>query len=165
MGQLLLLGRIAAPSSGPWVEAAFSLPSPSLYSQDGSESGFESVRTDPFRLPAVGRPGGFALVLGLLRWRRPEARLLVALSLVPQTLFIYDALPLFFIPRRASEAIALVVLSHFGFLMALNQPNVGSVDAQIMVVGNWVVWCLFLPALLMVLLRPNVAPAGATATS
>jgi hypothetical protein len=47
-----------------------------------------AVRSDPFRLPAIARPGGFLLVLTLLRWRRPEARLLFALAVVPQTLFI-----------------------------------------------------------------------------
>ena len=114
-----------------------------------------AVRSDPFRLPAIARPGGFLLILALLRWRRPEARLVLALSLVPQTLFIYDALPLFFVPRRASEAFALVVLSHFAFLMALNQPNVPDTNSQIVVVGNWIVACLFLPCLAMVLLRRN----------
>jgi hypothetical protein len=114
-----------------------------------------AVRLNPFRLPAIARPGGFLLLLALLRWRRPEARLLLALSVVPQTLFIYDALPLFFIPRRATEAIALVVLSHFAFLMALNQPSVPDVNSRIIVVGNWMVGCLFLPCLALVLLRPN----------
>ncbi len=114
-----------------------------------------AVRSDPFRIPAVARPGGFLLLLAALRWRRAEARLLLALALVPQTLFIYDALPLFFIPRRASEAAGLVVLSHFAFLMAVNQPNIADNNAQILVVGNWVMWCLFLPSLGLVLLRPN----------
>jgi hypothetical protein len=117
----------------------------------------EAVRSDPFRIPAIARPAGFLLMLALLRWRRPEARLLFALAIVPQTLFIYDTLPLFFIPRRASEAIALLALSHFAFLMALRQPNVPDVNAEIMVMGNWIVWCLFLPALVMVLVRPNEA--------
>jgi len=114
-----------------------------------------AVRSNPFRLPAIARPGGFLLLLSLLRWRRPEARLLFALAVVPQTLFIYDALPLFFIPRRATEAIALVVLSHFAFLMALNLPAVADVNSRIIIVGNWVVGGLFLPCLALVLLRPN----------
>ena len=114
-----------------------------------------AVRLNPFRLPAIARPGGFLLLLALLRWRRAEARLLFALAVVPQTLFIYDALPLFFIPRRATEAIALVVLSHFAFLMALNVPAAPDVNSRIIVVGNWVVGCLFLPCLALVLLRPN----------
>jgi hypothetical protein len=114
-----------------------------------------AIKADPFHIPAVGRPAGFLLLLAALRWRRADARLLLALSLVPQTLFIYDALPLFFIPRRATEAIGLVVLSHFAFLMSLNQSNVADTNAQIVVVGNWVVWCLFLPVLGLVLIRPN----------
>jgi hypothetical protein len=114
-----------------------------------------AVRLNPFRLPAVARPGGFLLVLSLLRWRRPEARLLFALAVVPQTLFIYDALPLFFVPRRATEAIGLVILSHFALVMALNVPAAADVSARIFIVGDWVVWSLFLPCLALVLLRPN----------
>lgn len=35
--------------------------------------------------PPVLKPGGVIALLGLLRWRRPEARLIAALSCVPQT--------------------------------------------------------------------------------
>jgi hypothetical protein len=81
--------------------------------------------------------------------------LLFALAVVPQTLFIYDALPLFFVPRRATEAIGLVILSHFALVMALNVPAAADVSARIFIVGDWVVWSLFLPCLALVLLRPN----------
>jgi hypothetical protein len=81
--------------------------------------------------------------------------LLFALAVVPQTLFISDALPLFFVPRRATEAIGLVILSHFALVMALNVPAAADVNARIFIVGNWVVWSLFLPCLALVLLRPN----------
>ena len=38
------------------------------------------------------RPGGFLMLLGLLRWRRPEGRLLAVLCLVPQTTALYETL-------------------------------------------------------------------------
>src|SRR5205814_9814470 len=49
-------------------------------------------------------PGGAAAFLGLLRWRRPEARLLVAMACVPQLMYFADQLPLWLItqPRRVS---------------------------------------------------------------
>jgi len=62
-------------------------------------------------LPPIMRPGGALLLLGLLRWRRPEGRLLAALAVVPQTTGLYETLPLFLIPRRRREAYALAILS------------------------------------------------------
>ena len=52
------------------------------------------------------RPGGFLLLLALLRWRRPEARLLAVLSLMPQTTALYEALPLALAAERKVEAAA-----------------------------------------------------------
>jgi hypothetical protein len=113
-----------------------------------------AVRRDPFSRPPIGRPLGFLLALAVLRWRRPEARLLLALSVVPQTSVVYDALALFFIPNRASEYIALTFLSHFAFIMWINTPH-ASIDAGIIAGGNLCVWTIYLPALGMVLLRRN----------
>ena len=84
----------------------------------------EMVRADPYRRTAVGQTGGFLLILAALRWRRPEARLLLALAVVPQTLGMYDGLLVFAISRRASEFIALVVISHFAFLVSSSSIRV-----------------------------------------
>ncbi len=45
--------------------------------------------------PLLVQPGGIVALLALLRWRRPEARLLAALVCVPQTALLYEAVPLF----------------------------------------------------------------------
>ena len=100
------------------------------------------------------------MLLAALKWHRPEARLLLALSLVPQTLGMYDALVLFLIPRGPSEYIALAVLSHFAFLIVFNDPTLSSMNAFIVAGGDAVVHWLFLPALIMVLLRPNRSDAA-----
>jgi hypothetical protein len=114
-----------------------------------------AMREDPFRSSAVMRPGGFFLLLAALRWRRPEARLLFALSVVPQTLGMYDALLLFWIPRRASEYVALVALSHFAFLMVYNDGSIHRINDFVFAMGTSIVHWLYLPTLAMVLLRPN----------
>ena len=114
------------------------------------------VRADPYRRSAVGQSGGFLLLLAVLRWRRPEARLLLTLALVPQTLGMYDGLVLFAIPRRASEFIALVALSHFAFLRTFFNPHLTSMDAYVAATAAAVAHWLFLPTLLIVLRRPNV---------
>jgi hypothetical protein len=114
-----------------------------------------AVHHDPFQRPAVLRSGGFLLLLAGLKWRRPEARLLLGLSLVPQTLGMYDALPLFFIPRRATEYVALTLLSRIVVLI-LADARYGSMDASIIASGDAVVHWMFLPALAMVLVRQNL---------
>src|SRR5688500_18531941 len=63
-------------------------------------------------------PGGVVLVLALLRWRRPEARMLFVLSLVPQTMTFHDVLPVMLVPKTFRQSLALGLLSHGAFLLA-----------------------------------------------
>jgi hypothetical protein len=65
--------------------------------------------------PLIVRPFGVLMLAGLWRWRDPEARMLVALSLVPQTGLLYETLPALTVARNAKQA---------GFLAGL----------------TWVVW-------------------------
>jgi hypothetical protein len=51
--------------------------------------------------------GGPLLLLALKYWRTPEGRLLLALACAPRTPFLYDALPLFLIPKTGKEALIL----------------------------------------------------------
>ncbi len=127
----------------------------------------QSLATDPNRASAMSRPWGFLLVLAVFKWRRPEARLLLALSIVPQTLGEYDGLLLFAIPNRASECIALVLLSHMTYVMSF-AARYTTLNEAIVATGVRVVHWLYLPALAMVLLRPNHAndsPPGTTGPS
>ena len=114
----------------------------------------ESLAADPNRSAAIARSGGFLLLLSGLKWRRSEARLLLLLSIVPQTLGHYDALLLFFVPDRASQAIALAALSHFLNLLNLGDRPATLNDA-VVASGIRVVHYLYLPSLLFVLSRPN----------
>jgi len=108
-------------------------------------------------------PTGPFLLLGLLKWRRPEARLLVGLACVPQTAFLYEALPLFLIPRKYEEGL-LLALATYAVIVAVQAfvPQWQSLDptarymAERQVMGQWMVWVLYLPCLLMVLRRSNV---------
>jgi hypothetical protein len=75
----------------------------------------------PFFQPLVTRFAGSILLLALLRWRRPEARMLAALALVPQTGWIYELIPLLLIPRTARQMLALVLLGWVGFLLGRAQ--------------------------------------------
>jgi hypothetical protein len=105
----------------------------------------------PYIAPVV-MPGGFLALLALLRWRRPEARLVAALACVPQTMLLYEAVPLFLVPRTLRETELLVLLSYvaLGFM-----PHTSAFAPDIDASGRWIVIFLYIPATLMVLRRPN----------
>jgi len=98
-------------------------------------------------------PGGPLVLLALLRWRRPEARLLAAMVCVPHTMLIYETLPLFLIPQTWLEAGVL----WFGCAAAVTlhaalAPYQTATD-WVTMSGRLIVWCVYLPALIMVLRR------------
>lgn len=106
----------------------------------------------PYVAP-VTRPGSIVAILCLLRWRRREARLVAALACVPQTPMLYEAVPLFLVPRTAIEAVALVASSYVAMtLMAVSDK--GGFGAT---PSHWDValFLLYAPCSLMVLRRPN----------
>jgi hypothetical protein len=106
----------------------------------------------------VGHPApityqwGPLLALATLRWRTREARFLLAMALVPQLLFFYDQLPLFFVCRTRGEALAFI-----GWGMAVMMVYL--IPAFVGFGGPWAMVACYLPALLIVLRRPNEGPA------
>src|SRR5262245_36410773 len=56
--------------------------------------------------------GGPLILLALLRWRRPEARLLAALSCVPHTPELYESLYLFLVPSSLGQGALLAALNY-----------------------------------------------------
>jgi hypothetical protein len=120
---------------------------------------WRKVLGSPVHAPPLLRPGGFLLLAALLRWRRPEGRLLAALCVMPHVTTLYETVPLFLVARNRHQAYLLLVLSYVAAVVqAVVQPD-GSLLEQ--VVGRWPVLLLllYLPALVMVMLRPNVWPA------
>ena len=110
----------------------------------------------------VACPGGFVLLLALLRWRTPEARLLAVLACVPQTIGLYETLLLFLIPRTRWQGYALAGLGYvaaFGQVAAV--PRVPGMSLETMLEGRWpfIFLGLYLPALVMVLF-PNPGDAA-----
>jgi hypothetical protein len=66
--------------------------------------------------PAVLWPGGFLGLLAAARWRDPEARMILALTLVPITASWYEALPLMLAGRSKREVQVLSLVSSAGYL-------------------------------------------------
>lgn len=113
------------------------------------------VRSQHHFFAPITRIGGFAVLLALLRWRRPEARLIVALACVPQTNSWYEALPLMLVASTFKESLFLSLVSTLGYVLppyvmtARNEVEFNSQMASLMVA------ICYLPATLMVLRRPN----------
>ena len=109
----------------------------------------------PYRA-IVSFPGGALALLCLLRWRRPEARLIAALVCVPITPMLYETLPLFLIPRTFWEAATLVGLSYAQHHVTTALVPVPWTHANFMAVtGQMFVLLMYLPATIMILRRPN----------
>ena len=114
-----------------------------------------SIRRAPHIVSPLLRFGGVAILLALLRWKRPEARLIIALACVPQTGAWYEALPLFLVARTFYETMTLSALSCLGFLLYYPRMDAGS-DIQVNHdIGALIVALVYLPATIMVLRRPN----------
>jgi hypothetical protein len=115
----------------------------------------------PQRIPGIYRPPasilpGPLILLALLRWRRPEARLLAVLSLVPQNFLFYDQLLLWLIPTTWRQSQLLSASSIVALFLANStlsrSPDVREVGGAYAPV---IITMLYLPCLVMVLQRPN----------
>ena len=101
---------------------------------------------------------GAPLLLSVLRWRRPEARLLLAMALIPQTASFADQLVLFAIPSTRKESMILALCSLVGglaWVMAVRN----STELPVLIGAPYLIAGMYLPALVLVLRRPNVTEA------
>lgn len=117
-----------------------------------------AVSTATHMTPPVLRPGGLILLLAALRWRRPEGRLLLFMACTPHTPLLYEVLPIFLIPRIIEEAALLAVLTYVIQFAVFADAPYQDMGAQMASTGQWTVWLVYMPALVLVLRRPNIAP-------
>jgi hypothetical protein len=116
-----------------------------------------ALRDDPgvHLIPLVA-PGGFLLLLALLRWRRPDARMLLGLSCVPQSLAFYDALPLLIMARTFRQSLVLAMCTQVANLFA-TKAMTSNLDppALFRAIAPFAGWGCYIPALAFVLTRRN----------
>jgi len=120
-----------------------------------------AVRSAPHVRAYVARPGGALLLLALLRWRRPEARYLMALAVVPTTVGPADALVLFAFPHTYKQGLVLALLTYVAYFYAATRPPTPDFAATIAAGAGATLAFVFLPALAAILLRPNEGAAPA----
>lgn len=106
---------------------------------------------------------GAPLALAALRWRLPEARLLLAMSLLPQTAMFADQLPLLLVPRTRRELMILVITSGIGGLAYTFALRSGGGRA-LLIDSRYAILSMYWPALIMVLRRslPSAQEASTT---
>jgi hypothetical protein len=109
-------------------------------------------RTGQYVAP-VQRPGGWLLLLAALRWRAPEARLLLLLALIPHTTALHGALPLFLIGENRWQGYGLVAGSYVAAVWQAWILPVQGIGVAEGLGQRWPVLlvCLWLPALVLVL--------------
>jgi hypothetical protein len=100
--------------------------------------------------------GGFLTLAALLRWRRPEARLLAVLAIVPSSPIAYETLPLFVIPRRRVEMLLLALLSDVLCLLTYNISMESETAEYLRIARPAVVWLMYVPCAAFILMRRNV---------
>lgn len=106
--------------------------------------------TSRYRGPALTLMGAF-LFLGLLRWRRREGRLFVALAIAPQLPVWYEQLMLWLIPSTRWRSLALTACSWVGYLIWY--PNRMS-PQQNEIAFPLMLFSIYAPALVLLLLLP-----------
>jgi hypothetical protein len=104
--------------------------------------------------------GGVFVLAALVRWRRPEARMLVILACVPQTMLYYDQLPLLLIARTYRQALAFALTSWVAPFLSIAIHGAAATERATLLAWNApiVVATYYLPSLLLVLMRPNDGP-------
>lgn len=115
-----------------------------------------ALRSKEFVSAPLTNPGGFLLLLALLRWRRPEARVFTALVIMPQTPSFYDLVPLIVVPRSLREVSVLTLLTSLLFCVMLGLGRAPTYYEFTHRLEQLAVWIVYLPALVMLLRRPNI---------
>lgn len=117
-----------------------------------------SLQTVPpgTKVAPVAIPGGLLLLAALIRWRRPDARLLVAMSCVPHTMMFCDELILGLLAETRKQALIFSIWSYGAIAAAalIVTPQAGDA-AYYRLLSHVVVWGYYLPALVVVIRRPN----------
>jgi hypothetical protein len=122
------------------------------------ESWIANLRAAPHFKSHLQRPFGFLMLLAAFRWRRPEARWLLALAMVPQAPSFYDQLLLTAVCLTRQESLLLAATTVLLFFyVGYNTPQPDYL-AWGRLVGNGTLWICYLPMLGLLLLRPNEGP-------
>jgi hypothetical protein len=103
--------------------------------------------------PLIMRPGGVVMLAALLCWRDPDARLLLALALIPQTGYFYETLPACVVAKSRRDATLIALATYGATLTGGVVPSPHGFQESAWVYGTVSLWLGLVPALLLVLYR------------
>ncbi|HJU88471.1 MAG TPA: hypothetical protein VJ672_03720 [Gemmatimonadaceae bacterium] len=110
----------------------------------------------PRMIAPVTTFAGPLLLLGALRWKRPEGRLFLALALIPQTLSEYEMLPLFLLAATLPQALTMAALTWFSVQLQFLYVDPGaSFHVRHLLMADMNVGLVYLYGLSLLLRRPN----------
>jgi hypothetical protein len=116
----------------------------------------DAIATAPHIQAAVTvLPFGPLLALAALRWRRAEARILLALVAIPHTPSVYDLLVLFYACRSFRESTVLALLTQALYWGIVLFGSFNTFEAFAEGVGRAAIIVVYLPVLAAILVRPN----------
>lgn len=106
--------------------------------------------------PATLVWGGPLLLLAALRWKTPSGRMLLAMAVVPQSMFFYDLLMLWLIPQTRRESLLLTLSSSVGVVAWISWSAWFREPYYFLAQPFAMLFC-YLPALLILLRQPSEA--------
>lgn len=113
------------------------------------------LRTTENFVPPLVRWGGPLILVGLLRWRRPEAWLILIAACMPQTWPPYNGLMLMAVARTYREAAFLSLFSSVGWIVFAWFAEGLTLEEERVIMSAVLNFVSYLPAVAVVLARPN----------
>jgi hypothetical protein len=103
--------------------------------------------------PIAVLPFGPLIAIAALRWRHADARLVLVLACLPQTMLFYDQLPLVLLARTFRQSLVLALLSYLPLAIApfVSAPPNDSTGALMSVMSRILIPAYFLPCVAWVL--------------
>jgi hypothetical protein len=120
-------------------------------------SWYRVVSAPSFHVPPfMILPLGWLLLFSVLRISTPAGRLLLAMALMPQSMWFHDQLALWLVPRNRDETWLLTFFSWLAYGLYRLQAGWGPPSSGSEHPGIYVVGLMYLPALALVLLRDPI---------
>jgi hypothetical protein len=107
---------------------------------------------------------GPLFLLAVLRWRKPEARLFLAMCCIPQALFFYDQLLLWLLPRTLRQSLILSLASFVLLLTWFYRMKPGDLYVQKAMPYAIAIYVLALPLLFIPFRNERTVDAGVRTT-
>ena len=126
---------------------------------------YHNITSRPEKFAPIRTGIGPLLLLAAIRWRRAEARLLLAMACVPQALFFYDQLILGLIPRTFRQSLIFSLATFACLLTWFHRLKPGDLYVQQAIPYAMALYVVALVIVLLPSAEPNSVQADAAPES